>query len=171
MPARPTWRDVIPQSLVLTLPVVQHDRRNFLAHVAPWVTSEAHVAIGAGIDHVLEWTATKGSGLAYREPGGKDPLLGAAFADGSILLWGIYPRQGDGGKVTLFPGSAARLAPDTHRALANQLEQLQPGLRLGPNQNLCMSLQRLSHPRVWTQYRAVLEEAYAQTSAFAPRKS
>jgi hypothetical protein len=111
------------------------------------------------LEHLIEWSVANASELSDRGPEGVDPAFGVAPSAGIATVWRVYPRQADGGKVTLLSRAEHLLRRDERAEIIAVLEQLQTPKTIGAGQRLDIGLARLAADTRWDRFSALLPKA------------
>jgi len=121
--------------------------------------SEIRDAADETIQRLIAWSVGNADALTDRGPEGKDPAFGVAPAGGIATVWRVYPRQADGGKVTILSKAEHYLKPDERLRIVNVLEQLQPPTKIGDGQRLEIGLARIAPDVQWARFSSLLSAA------------
>ncbi|MBK6456504.1 MAG: hypothetical protein IPF87_10560 [Gemmatimonadetes bacterium] len=108
------------------------------------------------IDRLLAWSVQHQMALDVRGPEGKDPAFGVTPSNKIATVWRIYPRQPEGGKVTLLSKAEHLLTSAERESVVGVLEALEPSRTIEPGQRLEIGLARLGGEQAWARFASLL---------------
>jgi hypothetical protein len=138
--------------------VLREHARRFREQRGSGLPKSTQDAADAGTDRLINWSIANAPELSARGPEGAEPAFGVTPAHGIATVWRIYPRQADGGKVTLLSRAEHLLRPDERAEIVGVLEQIQVSRKIGAAQRLEVSLARLSVDIEWARFARLLPE-------------
>lgn len=131
--------------------------RDFVEHIKPKCVGVAIDSNVEGLGRLIGWSERRQDVLQARGPDGIHPLVGVVERKSDAFVWRVYPRKGDGAKVTLLPGRRSRLSASEVRAVIQVLEHLHPGLEISATGQLEIALWRIAPDTQWREFERVLD--------------
>lgn len=144
---------------------LERDARAFLSHARKIAPQSAHSSHEAALERLTKWSVQRSPEVDVAPSVGADPLVGVSAGADHVLVWRVFPRRSDGGKVTLLPGSNRAIDPDARDSIAEILAALQPGATFEAGKQLEIALDRIASDTQWQKFEQALEIALARTNA------
>jgi len=135
------------------------DLRAFLERAKAIGPSNSYDALEDACERLVDWTLSNSGVLVHRPSTGADPKVGVARGKKLPFVWRFYPRQDDGGKVTLLPTRASALRDDEWHRMVNAIRNAAPSLAFAREDSLDVGLPLLASDSAWQRFRPALEAA------------
>jgi hypothetical protein len=146
-------------------------RHDFIVLIKPKCVGVAIDSNVEALGRLIGWSERRQDDLQARGPDGRDPLVGVVERKSGVFVWRVYPRKGDGAKVTLLPRCRSRLSASEARAVTQVLERLHPGLEISATGQLEIALWRIAPDTQWREFERVLDLVVsALTRTVMPRQ-
>jgi len=138
---------------------LEKDARAFLTRAPLAFSNDSYSVLEAALQRLIDWSVAHAPDVQWAPSDGSDAKVGVSAGPARLMVWRVFPRKDDGGKVTLMPGSGRDIADAVHRETVNVLNTLRPDDPIKPGSALEVDLHAIAPDAQWHMFEPALQLA------------